>query len=79
MPYTPKNGKTPKPKKTAKDLWRLTGVGRTVTAFQELGEENRTRNKKEAQEAADKKAGIKRKRPMGKKKKPSKTYHYEYK
>ena len=75
MPYTPKNGRTPKPKKTAKDLWRLTGVGRMVTAGQDLSKEN----KEQAKKAADDKAGKKRKRRMGTKKKTSKTYHYEYK
>ena len=75
MPYTPKNGKTEKPHPTLKTAWKLSGIGKMITAQKDLAKEQ----KKQAQEAADKKAGVQRKRPMGTKKKPSKTYHYEYK
>jgi hypothetical protein len=75
MPYTPKNGKTEKPGPTLKTAWKLTGIGKMITAQKDLAKEQ----ERQAQKAADKKAGIKRKHPMGKKKKPSKTYHYEYK
>jgi hypothetical protein len=65
MPYTPKNGKTERPGPTLKTAWKLTGVGKMITAKKELEKEK----KKQAKKAADKKAGIKRKRPMGTKKK----------
>ena len=93
MPYTPKNGRTERPAPTLKTAWKLTGIGKMITAGKELDEEQRKQKEKKerVKKRAEYEAGPKRKpgekgyqpkntdKPMGKKKKTRKTYHYEYK